>query len=74
MSTMVLLWSAVLPHAEGSPDPADVKAGWGALGIFVLMGIAVVLLAFSLVKHLRRTRANFDARDGIDDDGASPRP
>ncbi len=72
MSTLNLLWSAILPLAGRSPDPADVKAGWGALGIFLLMGAAVVLLAFSLIKHLRRARENFDERDG--DETRSPGP
>lgn len=61
------LWTVLLLLAQNTPDPADVKPGWLAFGIFLLMGLAVVLLAFSLVKHLRRTRANFDDRDADSD-------
>ena len=43
------------------PAPEDVKAGWTALLIFVGLGLAVVLLAFSLVKQLRKAQAARDA-------------
>ena len=67
------LWTVLLPLAEKAPDPEDVKPGWVALVLFLLLAAAVVLLAFSLVKHLRKARANFDERDGVDD-GDSPPP
>ena len=50
----------VVPLVEQGPDPEDVKAGWLALVIFLLLGLAVVFLGFSLVKHLRRAKAHFD--------------
>lgn len=57
----------VLPFAEKTPDPADVKPGWLALVIFLLMGVAVAVLAFSLVKHLGKARANFEEHDRDND-------
>lgn len=45
-----------LADDEG-PDPADVKAGWGALGIFVLLCSTVGFLGFSLTKQLKKVEA-----------------
>jgi hypothetical protein len=46
---------------EQTPEPEDVKAGWTALVLFLLLIAAVVLLAFSLVKQLRKAQAAEDA-------------
>jgi len=47
--------------ADKTPKDEDVKAGgWGAL-ILVLLIVAVVLLAFSFVKQLRKAQAAKDA-------------
>ena len=70
---MIGLWTVLLPLAEKTPDPADVKPGWIAFLIFVLMALAVAVLGFSLVKHLRKARANFDEREGVDPDSDSDR-
>lgn len=43
------------------PEPEDVKAGWTAFAIFLLLGVAVVFLMFSMVKQLRRAQAAKDA-------------
>ena len=43
--------------ADEVPEADDVKAGWLALVIFVLLILAVVFLGFSLVKRLRRAEA-----------------
>ncbi|MBJ7356550.1 hypothetical protein [Nocardioides sp.] len=40
--------------ADESPEPEDVKAGWTAFAVFLLLIGAVAFLGFSLTKHLRR--------------------
>ncbi len=56
---------AILPLLDGASDPVpadnDVKAGWTAALVFVGLIVAVVLLAFSFAKQLRKTRAARDA-------------
>jgi hypothetical protein len=54
VSLMVLL-------AEKTPEAKDVKAGWLAFGIFLLLGAAVVFLCFNMVKQLRKAQAAKDA-------------
>ncbi|HET6699194.1 MAG TPA: hypothetical protein VFG88_08915 [Nocardioidaceae bacterium] len=49
---------------DPAPDPSDVKPGWLAFGVFLLLAAAVVLLAFSLIKHLRRATRHFEADAG----------
>lgn len=44
----------LLPLVEKGPEPDDVVAGWTAFGIFGLLILAVVILGFSLTKHLKR--------------------
>ncbi len=46
---------------EDGPEPADVKAGWGAFAIFLALVAAVAFLGFSLVKQLRKAQAAKDA-------------
>ena len=48
-------------RATRRPKPEDVKAGWGAFALFLLLIAAVVLLGFSLTKHLRKAQAAEDA-------------
>lgn len=57
----VLLASFLVPYADKVPAANDVKAGWGAFWIFVLMAVAVALLGVSLTRHLRKARANAEA-------------
>jgi hypothetical protein len=51
----------VLRLTDQSPQPEDVKAGWTAFAIFILLAVAVALLGFSLVKQLRKAQAAKDA-------------
>ncbi len=46
---------------DPSPEPEDVKAGWAAFALFLLLLVAVGLLGRSLVKQLRRAQAAKDA-------------
>ena len=47
--------------ADKTPEPEDVKAGWTAFIIFLLLAAAVAVLGFSLVKQLRKAQAAKDA-------------
>lgn len=51
------LTSLVLRLADPTPEPEEVKAGWTAFAVFLLLIGALVLLGFSLVKQLRRAEA-----------------
>ncbi|MCW2852720.1 MAG: hypothetical protein JWM84_2384 [Nocardioides sp.] len=51
MDSVLLL---LLPLVEQGPEDEDVVAGWTAFGIFGLLILAVVILGFSLTKHLKR--------------------
>ena len=68
MGGMNSLVIALVPFADKSPQPEDVKAGWGAFALFLLLIAAVVFLSFSLVKQLRKAQAAKDA--GVYDDPA----
>lgn len=62
LSHALLLVTDVIRLAEEKgPEPEDVKAGWAAFGIFLLLAAAVVFLGFSLTKQLRKAQANKDA-------------
>ncbi|MBD8870431.1 hypothetical protein [Nocardioides donggukensis] len=58
MHTLVV---SLLAAEEQVPEAEDVKAGWLAFGIFLLLVLAVVVLCFSLVKQLRKAQAAKDA-------------
>ena len=59
--------------ADETPEDEDVKAGWTALVLFLLLIGAVVVLGFSLVKQLRKAQAAEDAGVyGSDDEPADP--
>jgi len=55
------LTELVVRAADRTPKDEDVKAGWTALVLFLLLIAAVVVLAFSLVKQLRKAQAAEDA-------------
>ncbi len=56
-----MLLPLLLLTVDPTPEPEDVKAGWGALVLFLLLIAAVVVLGFSLVKQLRKAQAAKDA-------------
>jgi hypothetical protein len=56
-----LVVPALVLVADEAPEAEDVKAGWLAFVVFLLLIGAVVLLGFSLVKHLRRAQAAEEA-------------
>jgi len=61
MTALSLLAGGVIDGVERGPEPEDVKAGWVALAIFLLLCAAVAFLGFSLVKQLRKAQAAKDA-------------
>jgi hypothetical protein len=71
MTYLVLLIHAVDPV----PDDNDVKAGWGAFAVFMLLVLAVAFLCWSFVKQMRKVKAANEA--GVydeSDDGADQLP
>ena len=58
---MLLLVRLTEGLPEEGPAPEDVKAGWTAFAIFLLLIAALVVLSFSLVKQLRKAQAAKDA-------------
>lgn len=46
--------------AEQGPEAKDVKAGWLAFGIFLLLVAATAALCFNFVKQLRKAQAAKD--------------
>lgn len=46
---------------DKTPDPSEVKAGPLGFAVWIFMIIAVVIIAFSLVKQLRKAQAAKDA-------------
>ena len=62
MHHLALLVQAVDPV----PSDNDVKAGWGAFGVFALLILAVVFLCWSFVKQMRKVNAADEA--GVYDD------
>ena len=53
--------TTLLATVTEGPAPEDVKAGWVALIIFLLLALSVAFLGFSLVKQLRKAQAAKDA-------------
>jgi flagellar biosynthesis/type III secretory pathway M-ring protein FliF/YscJ len=66
---------------DQTPEPTEVKAGPLGFAVWIFMIIAVVIIAFSLVKQLRKAQAAKDAgvygdepvqrTDGADETDAS---
>lgn len=61
MSGLLTLLPLLVSYADKTPRPNDVKAGWGALLVFVLLGLAVAFLGWALTRQLKRTQRNADA-------------
>ena len=61
---------------DKSPQDEDVKAGWTAFVVFLLLIAAVVVLGISLSKQLRKAQAAEDAglygTDAADADESAP--
>ena len=64
----------VLRLASGTPEPEDVKAGWTAFVVFLLLVVAVIFLGRSLLKQLRKAQAAQDAGVYDGDGKASNEP
>ncbi|MGA9746343.1 MAG: hypothetical protein WBQ50_02695 [Nocardioides sp.] len=64
MSTLITLLSVAVLAAEEGPAPEDVKAGWLGFGVWIALAVAVVLLSFSLVKHLKRVNFEEEPDEG----------
>ncbi len=45
---------------EQAPEDEDVTAGWTAFAIFILLGIAVAILGWSLTRQLRKAQHSKD--------------
>lgn len=54
VNAMTVLWTVLLPMADEVPDPEDVKPGWLGFTVFLLLAAALVVLAFSFRKQLRK--------------------
>jgi hypothetical protein len=63
MHHALLLLTAV---SDPPPSENDVKAGWGALGLMLLLIAAVVFLLWSFTRQLKKVRAAQQA--GVYDD------
>ncbi len=62
MTASLLHASALLVTLAGeTPEAEDVKAGWTAFAVFLLLAAAVAVLAWSLTRQLRKTRNARDA-------------
>jgi hypothetical protein len=62
------VWAVLVPMADPVPEPDDVKPGWIAGVVVLLLIAATLLLWMNMRKQLRKIR--FDQPDGPED----PRP
>ena len=63
MNTLIITLAAPLVGALTSqgPKPEDVKAGWTAFVVFLLLLVAVALLGWSLSRQLKKAQRNKEA-------------
>ena len=77
-SMVTNLVTSLVVLADGAPEPEDVKAGWTAFAIFLLLAVAVAFLGRSLFKQLRKAQAAQEAgvydRDEDAADQTAPGP
>lgn len=53
-AALTTAWAVLMPLAQQAPDPEDVKPGWLGFGVFLLLVAAVVFLALSFRKHVKK--------------------
>ena len=68
-AALTSLWTVLVPLTQQTPDPEDVKPGWLGFGVFLLLAAAVVFLAFSFRKQLRRVNFPVGGNDDRTDAG-----
>ncbi len=77
-SMVTNLVTSLVLLADGAPEPEDVKAGWTAFAVFLLLAVAVAFLGRSLFKQLRKAQAAQEAgvydRDEDAADETAPGP
>lgn len=71
MNPLLFLLPFLVSGADKVPAAEDVKAGWGAMALFIALAVAVALLGWSLSRHLRK--ANDNAELGAFDPSDAPR-
>jgi nitric oxide reductase large subunit len=59
MNTLIVTLATT--WATDGPKPEDVKAGWTAFAVFLLLLVAVALLGWSLSRQLKRAERNKEA-------------
>ena len=59
------VWAVLVPMADPVPEPDDVKPGWIAGVVVLLLIAATLLLWMNMRKQLRKIR--FDQPDGTED-------
>jgi hypothetical protein len=67
----MFLLAQLVMATDPVPSDNNVKAGWGALGLLLLLIAAVIFLFFSFSKQLKKVEAANDA--GVYDDEAAKR-
>ena len=60
-AVLIPVAALIVRAADQTPQDEDVKAGWTAFVVFLLLIAAVVVLGFSLAKQLRKAQAAEDA-------------
>ena len=48
---------ALLPLVDKVPRDEDVKAGWVAFALFILLAVAVILIGWALTRSLKKSNA-----------------